>query len=460
MTALDIFEELRFIIELLVAEQLFIWFFAKRKEHFWIRTLVTGLFFVLMTVLWAYVRSNLSAVVGSNAAPYIAVGWYIGITFLTFASLRISYCLNFSDTIFLGIAGWSLQHIEYVIINEVLALGLWQELTENLWLYGAVCAVSYLLLCWLVSEVFARALRMWEGHIFEDRAGSILFFAAMLTVLLFSSFLCQNIFRTAGENEVNYQAALSDLFNCLLILVVQYNMFYVAHLNCEKDITDHLLYERKQQYKLSKENINLINYKCHDLKHQIEALRSVRAEEFNDYLDEVENSIMIYDRVLETDNEVLNTILSEKSLYCERHGIRLSCIVDAEYMDFMSTLDIYALLGNALDNAIECVRKYKDEEKRVVSLNISRRGDFLCIQTDNFYEGTSQMEDGLPVTTKTRNKKYHGFGMRSMRQLAEKYGGSMYTQIENGVFILQIVLPMPKEFLRLMKEESIKHEEM
>jgi sensor histidine kinase regulating citrate/malate metabolism len=70
------------------------------------------------------------------------------------------------------------------------------------------------------------------------------------------------------------------------------------------------------------------------------------------------------------------------------------------------------------------------------------------------------MEDGLPVTTKTRNKKYHGFGMRSMRQLAEKYGGSMYTQIENGVFILQIVLPMPKEFLRLMKEESIKHEEM
>ena len=59
-----------------------------------------------------------------------------------------------------------------------------------------------------------------------------------------------------------------------------------------------------------------------------------------------------------------------------------------------------------------------------------------------------QFVDGLPLTTK-RNQAYHGFGIKSMRHLAEKYGGYLVTSLENQVFTLQILLPMPPEFLRL-----------
>lgn len=118
----------------------------------------------------------------------------------------------------------------------------------------------------------------------------------------------------------------------------------------------------------------------------------------------------------------------------------------------MNTLDIYALLGNALDNAIECVSKYEDTDKRVVSLNISAKGGFLCIQTNNYMEGELKFQDGLPVSTKVRKRENHGFGMKSMRHLTDKYGGTMCADIENGIFMLQIVIPMPKEFLRLLNE--------
>ena len=148
---------------------------------------------------------------------------------------------------------------------------------------------------------------------------------------------------------------------------------------------------------------------------------------------------------------MVNTIISEKTLICGRRDIRLSCIVDASHLDFMSTLDIYALLGNALDNAIENVSKYQDTDKRIISLTIRAVGDFLSIQINNYCEEKVAFADGLPITTK-RNKDYHGFGMKSMRHIAKKYGGSMATSIADNMFTLQILLPMPAEFLRLYKE--------
>ena len=178
------------------------------------------------------------------------------------------------------------------------------------------------------------------------------------------------------------------------------------------------------------------------------------AEDIRQYMEEVEASIMIYDHVLETDNEVLNTILSEKSLYCERHQIKLTCIVDGAPLDFISTMDMYALLGNALDNAIEAVSKCRNIEKRIVSLTISAKDSFLSIQINNYYEGEIKFCDGLPISTKRRNRAYHGFGMKSIRHLTEKYGGTLVTDLEDDVFTLQIILPMPKEFIRLLKEKK------
>ncbi|MGB4660482.1 MAG: ATP-binding protein, partial [Mobilitalea sp.] len=291
------------------------------------------------------------------------------------------------------------------------------------------------------------------GILYEDQIQTVLFFLMMLVVLFFTAFMGQNIFLngTNDYSQVNYQGATYDFFSCILVLVVQYSIFRISTLNREKEIVKQLLYERQKQYKLSKENIDMINHKCHDLKHQIQALKEAKGEELDKYINEVEDSIMIYDTVVKTENEVLNTILSEKSLYCEKHHIHLTCIVDANQLDFMSTLDIYVLLGNALDNAIECVSKHQDKEKRVISLTISANGSFLCIQTNNYYEGDMLILDGIPETTK-KNQDYHGFGMKSMKHLAEKYGGTLYTNLENGIFMLQIVIPIPKEFTRLLKE--------
>ena len=39
-----------------------------------------------------------------------------------------------------------------------------------------------------------------------------------------------------------------------------------------------------------------------------------------------------------------------------------------------------------------------------------------------------QFKDGLPLSTKKRNRAYHGFGMKSMKHLTEKYGGTLVSK--------------------------------
>ena len=120
-----------------------------------------------------------------------------------------------------------------------------------------------------------------------------------------------------------------------------------------------------EQYNLSKENIEIINRKYHDLKHQIAVVRAERnSDKREQYLQEMENDIKMYEAQNKTGNKVLDTILTGKHLYCVQHEINFTCVADGMLLDFMNLMDICTIFGNALDNAIECVEKIGDKSKR------------------------------------------------------------------------------------------------
>ena len=68
----------------------------------------------------------------------------------------------------------------------------------------------------------------------------------------------------------------------------------------ELEIMNLLWKNKQEQYELTKENIAFINQKCHDLKHQIHALRKLDKEEFEKYLCEMEGSVQIYESIVKT----------------------------------------------------------------------------------------------------------------------------------------------------------------
>ena len=108
----------------------------------------------------------------------------------------------------------------------------------------------------------------------------------------------------------------------------------------KKELVDFLYKTQQEQYKMSRENIAVINQKCHDLKHQIRALRNADKEELDKYLGEIEESVEIYEAIVTTGNDVFDTILTEKSLYCKKHGIQVTCVADGSQMGFIDTIDL------------------------------------------------------------------------------------------------------------------------
>ena len=130
------------------------------------------------------------------------------------------------------------------------------------------------------------------------------------------------------------------------------------------------------------------------------------------------------------------------SLELTHEGYKTTCVADGRQLSFLDPIDLYTLFGNALDNAIENVRKLPQVERRVISLTVFEKPGLSVIQLENYYDGELRFQDGLPVTSKA-DREDHGFGMRSIRSLAEKYGGSISIDGENSIFLLSITLPHP-----------------
>lgn len=196
------------------------------------------------------------------------------------------------------------------------------------------------------------------------------------------------------------------------------------------------------QYRLSRDTIDLINRKYHDLKHQIAALRTEPdAAVREQWLREMEESIQAYEVQNKTGNHVLDTVLTGKMLYCQKHGIELLVVADGKLLTFVDVMDICTIFGNALDNAIECELKIPDKSKRIIRLMLSAQKQFLLLKVENYCPEPPRFRDGLPVTTKL-DVANHGFGLKSIRAAAQKYGGSMTAAIEDEWFVLKMLIPL------------------
>ena len=270
----------------------------------------------------------------------------------------------------------------------------------------------------------------------------------LLTTIVLCSFqdVMFNDLSTVRENHfesdtlyfLRQSGNLLSLLTCILVLYLCSKSIMESRLEKEVEYLEHTIKQSKQQYEISKDTIEMINVKCHDIKYQIRSLAS-SGNISEDELKKLENSVQIYDSKFETGNQMLNILLWEKSSYCEQNGITFSCMIDGENFAFMDSGDLYCLFGNLIDNALEAVTKIKDVNKRVIHLSAKRRGNLVLIDEDNYFAGKLEFEDGLPLTSKD-DKKYHGFGTRSLKIIAHKYGGEFSSSSNHNIFRVSIIL--------------------
>ena len=225
----------------------------------------------------------------------------------------------------------------------------------------------------------------------------------------------------------------------LLILLIRSGIVSQGQARTELAVMERVMAEERKQYEQNRENIALINMRCHDLKHQLANLAGRLTDEEVRSLQEAMN---IYDSTIKTGSEVLDVVLYENQLACRRDQIQLSCLADGRALSFMRARHIYALFSNALRNAMEAVRKVEDPEQRIISMNVEDLGEEVAVTVTNYYAEEPDIRGGVAYTGK-QDVNRHGFGTMSMRYIAEQYHGRMAMEARNGIFRLYITLKKP-----------------
>lgn len=397
----------------------------RRKTHFKVRLILSGAVCVLILSGVYYFIENLTDWSYWGQVPLLFITYFSAV--LIFYScvkgkgFGLWYC---------GVCG-TMTFLLVLETSYVLCSPLLGDLGN--WLLKILFSVS-------VNVAIGLTLARWMPEKGQYQIGP----RQMVSAWVFC-IMSENLFIYA---KVDPGAALFNIvlqFYCITLLYLQSALFKKSSMRKELETIQLLWHQQKGQYQLSKETVELINHKCHDLKHQVQAIRAVKDEkERETYLEKIEKSVQIYSAIVRTGNEILDTILTEKSLICENSGIHINCVADGSLLAFMNPVDLYTLFGNALDNAIEAVRKLESKEKRVIDIMLYERQSFLMLQIVNPMCGEVKFEDGLPLTTKAKNG-YHGYGMKSMLHTIQKYEGHLTTEVKNGCFYFNVMLPLERD---------------
>ncbi len=238
-------------------------------------------------------------------------------------------------------------------------------------------------------------------------------------------------------NTLDYYVVRISIILCdILVLFLQFSIFIRNLIDTELQKIYNIFRKDNVFFKYSKDNINILNTLIHDLKYMINNSNISK----NDGFELINNHIKEYDVMVTTGNKTLDIILTEKNYLALKNGITPCIIAHGELLNFMQERDIYTLIGNLFDNAIESVMAVEDENKRNITLKITEKDNYIEIQEENNYTGKLKFENESLVSSKT-NKENHGYGIKSMSYIAKKYGGTLSFKINEQLFLITINIP-------------------
>lgn len=424
-------EGIHFVLWLTLATWIFSYQLERRKHALPI-ALIGAILFGLCGYLW------------ERAAGSLGIGWYLTAPMLNVLIVLGCCRVSWQEAMLCSIYASLTEHLS----NSLFILIFITQFNLKL-AYTTISILVYACV-WFLCRGVAH-----NGHYYVS-TGSVIFSRALTSfVLVVLSYECKQtadpgLSLQIADETVRTMLQWSQLYAiafCAVMLLTEYGYQRQMQMRMDLAASHELLRIKEQQYQMTRDNIELINRKCHDMKHQVAMLMRQERDgqkSARNFGREILRAIEVYDRNIDTGNEVLNTILRDRSLYCSMNDISWTCSAHGEALGFVDPLDLAALIGNALDNAVEAVEHIPNKAEQIISIQIAPKNNMVQILVENSFDGTLE-QAGSEILTRKADKGAHGFGLRSIRSVSEKYGGCAVTKAEGNTFILNILIPIPEQ---------------
>lgn len=296
---------------------------------------------------------------------------------------------------------------------------------------------SLILMYWGLSVLFRPKTKLIADKT-TTRNVTVL---SIATILIVNVLICISRVYEAESFALNIVIKLFSIGFGMVVLVMCAGILSRNEREQQISILNQLWKQDMVQFESVKANMDVINMKCHNLKHIIGKIESKLTEE---EVESLQDAIQFYDANIKTGNKVLDVVLCEKAMLCQRNGIRFFCMADGEKLKFLTPVQTYTLFGNIIDNAVEAVQQVENPDNHMISLLCRENNGFLEIEESNYFDGPLILEDNLPATTKD-DPNQHGFGIKSIKYITELYGGKFSVRVEDNMFFLRILFPLSPE---------------
>ena len=400
------------------------------------RRVTNNTVFVLLALLFTAVQFASNALLLTKS--YIVVIGSLVYLFLFSLLYKMRTAVRIFSSIFVCLLFSLSEYITGITITMLLKIDI-AETQKNM-IFFAICT----LVSKFIAFAFIALLRFDKKRKINWLPVSLAFKTLPLPVSTF--FVCIMMFDFVYRvNEIRFRAAV--LAVCLMLVASNVLVFYIIDrqndyikTKANLEFARAQIQSQKNHYSELYEYQNQLRRFRHDIKNKLIALLGLVEDSQNekaaeqlkhelDFLDEARKDI------IDTGNPVIDAVLQSKIESAKHKNIEINtqiCLAEPIKPD---ELQIGVMIGNALDNAIEAVEKVKPENRTPISAQFISSGGRLSVSVKNCTE--APVKDKKFRTTK-KDSVNHGFGLNSIKTIAQEYDGDVYVNCENNLFELNI----------------------
>lgn len=388
-------------------------FFTKRDQRRAIILLAYLSFFFILLVL-SYIPSLVS---------FRTIFWIV------FGTLLIRIIFNakiipafFTCAAYIGING--LADIAIMVVFSFFDLGN-QELME----IGTARAI-YLIIAHIIQFGLLVSVRFIKGISTGELSSKILLptCPCLVISILFCAVLASDISSSSDLNPLYLIIAMGLLYTCIVVILYTIWLQNQQNLRHDLELANHHYAMQKEYYEQLHAQQEQTRALWHDMSKYLRAIEADSSTESS--LHQLQDMVDSVGNVVDVNNRIISIILNEYIQSAKDADTVLALDVQVPQELPVTAADLYILLGNTLDNALDACTSLAKEDRKI-SLQLRLHNGML------FYRITNPYQD---AHFKRVRNQFHGFGLKNVRECVKRNNGTMEVSAENNIFEVSILI--------------------
>lgn len=274
------------------------------------------------------------------------------------------------------------------------------------------------------------------------------FLLLMFLMLSYFHFLLMSVVREDMLITGNVLVLFGGIGICGLVIGIAYYFSRTTKYRLEKESVEKYNEQQKKYFtKLLEKEQDTRQFR-HDIIWHLVAMEELCEQEDYEKVKEYLSGLLtdvqrISNAQYHVGNDIVDTIINYYFQPLQNIcGIKVEGSMGEEQLILQN--DMCVLISNLAKNAVEAVAHLPEEERKIYFL-VSQGRDNLRIRMENTYTGTLQIDKNGNIRTIKKDTRNHGYGVKNVMKIIEKYDGEKYINTDNNQFIVDVTFKTPNK---------------